>query len=57
MNKFTYLEDKLKERISEAQKELSKKGPIYKKIGFIIGIMISIVKKNGIIMKMHYMKI
>ena len=43
MNKFTYLEDKLKERISDAQNELSKKGPIYKKIGFIIGIMISIV--------------
>lgn len=43
MCKFSYLEDKVKERISDAQNELSKKGPIYKKIGFIIGIMISIV--------------
>ena len=40
---FNYLEENLKKQIVTATDELNKKGPLLKKTGFIIGIIISIV--------------
>lgn len=40
---FEYLESKLTEQIEHATEELNKRGPLLKKTGFIIGIIISIV--------------
>lgn len=34
---FSYLEERLKKQIKEAQGELKKKGPMYGKIGFFLG--------------------
>ena len=34
---FSYLEEKLKKQIKEAQDDFAKKGPMYNKIGFFLG--------------------
>jgi len=40
---FTYLEEKLKKQIIEAQESYKKKGPMYSKIGFFLGSIGAII--------------
>lgn len=40
---FTYLEEKLKKQIIEAQENYKKKGPMYSKIGFFLGSIGAII--------------
>jgi stage III sporulation protein AB len=43
LHHFTYLEEKLQKQIKEASDNLHKNGPMYRKMGFLIGMIVALL--------------